>query len=409
MRSLPLFLVFAACSGGDPEPVDGDPCAVSGAICTWTGIAGEAMFASEGEHRLDATLYLPQDLTFGPDGLAYLPDFNNHRVRQVAADDMVYTVSGTGFLGDGPIGTSGCYAPDLCDAYAAAWNHPTDVVVHPDDPNLVYVAAWHNSRINIIDLTTGELEWWAGDGGRQYGGDDGPAAAAVMDLPSSVDFDERNGDLYISDQANHVIRKVSPDGTISLVAGSPRNPGYSGDGGPALDALLHGHTAQKADPGSKIDVHQGMLYLSDTVNGVIRVIDLDAGTIDLFAGAYTSAGVDEIDDGNGGTISVDSGSVPGFSGDGVAATEAVFSTPRDVAVGIDGEVYIADTKNSCVRVVADGMISTFAGSCGNSGYEGDEGPAGDSLLAEPFGVEVDADGNVYIVDTLNHVIRRVMR
>jgi len=405
--ALPLiFLSLGACKGGDDGTSDQPlgPCDQPGAICTYVGVPGQARFSPEGEHRLDSTLYLPQDVAFGSDGIPVFPDFNNHRVRQVGADQMVYTISGTGMLGDGPIGGTGCYAPDTCDAAAAAWNHPTNVAVDPDDPNVVWVAAWHNSRINRIDITTGELEWFAGTGGRQYDGDGGPATDAVLDLPSSVAFDERNGDLYVSDQANHIIRRI-PAGsdTIELVAGMPRMPGYAGDGGPALDAQLHGHTAQKADPGSKITIHDGILYLADTVNGVVRTIDLDTGVIDLFAGSYSSLGTDE--------AGVDLGSQPGYSGDGGDALDAVFNTPRDVAVGIDGEVYIADTKNSCVRVVDPdtNVVTTFAGQCGTIGFEGDEGPASDALLGEPFGISVDADGNVYIADTLNHVIRRVAK
>lgn len=368
------------------------------------------MFAPEGELRLESSLYLPQDIAFGPDGIPVFPDFNNHRVRQVGADDMVYTISGTGMLGDGPIGTTGCYTGTPCDATAAAWNHPTNVAVDPDDPNVVWVAAWHNSRINRIDLVTNEVEWFAGNGGRNYGGDGGPLAEATLDLPSAVAFDDRNGDLYFSDQANHIIRKITRAGELSTIAGQPRAPGYSGDGGKAVDAMLHGHTAQKADPGSKLTIHDGTLYIADTVNGVVRRIDLDSGIIDTFAGKYTSAGADEVIDPETKDVTlVDKGSVPGFSGDGGPATEAVFDTPRDVAVGIDGEVYIADTKNSCIRVVTGGIVETFAGQCGTSGFEGDEGPAASALLGQPFGIDVDAEGNLYIADTLNHVIRRVKR
>jgi hypothetical protein len=191
-----------------------------------------------------------------------------------------------------------------------------------------------------------------------------------------------------------------------------RSPGYSGDGGPALDATLHGHTAQKADPGSKLDIHAGMLVLADTVNGVIREIDLDAGTIETIAGVYTSAGTTDLVDPETEEITtVDAGSVAGYSGDGGDPLAAVFSTPRDVAYGLDGEIYVADTKNNCVRVIsADrSTIDTFAGTCGVEGFAGDDGPALESELAQPFGLEVDRDGNVFIADTLNQVIRRVKR
>ena len=108
---------------------------------------------------------------------------------------------------------------------------------------------------------------------------------------------------------------------------------------------------------------------------------------------------------------MDAGSVAGYSGDGGDPLAAVFSTPRDVAFGSDGEIYVADTKNNCVRVIsADrAVIDTFAGQCGSEGFGGDEGPASEAKLAQPFGLEVDSKGNVYIADTLNQVIRRVKR
>ena len=406
-------LLAVACGGAEGEKkAKVEACDEAGNICTWSGVPQTAMFAPEGDHRLDAPMYLPQGVAFGNDGTPYFPDFNNHRIRRVEDDGMVYTVSGTGMLGDGPIGSMGCYAPDLCDALDTAWNHPTDLAVDPDDSGVVWVAAWHNSRIIRVDTNANTVEWYAGTGGRQYGGDGGPAAEAVLDLPSSIAFDERNGDLYFTDQANHIIRRIDRStGIIETIAGQPRAPGFEGDGGMAVDAKVHGHTDQKADPGSKMAIHDGVMYFADTVNGVVRAIDLDAGTIDTIAGKYTSAGQTELMDADGNPYYVDSGSVPGYSGDGGPALDAVFNTPRDIAISPDGStMYIADTKNHCIRAMdmASGIIDTFAGECGVEGFEGDEGPAADSLLREPFGVTVDPDGNVYIADTGNQVVRRVV-
>ncbi|MFT4627957.1 MAG: DNA-binding beta-propeller fold protein YncE [Myxococcota bacterium] len=404
-------LLFAACGGEEGEKkAKVEACEVPGNICIWSGVAQTAMFSPEGQHRLDSPMYLPQGVSFGADGTPYFPDFNNHRIRQVLDDGMVYTVSGTGMLGDGPIGSPGCYAPTPCDALNSAWNHPTDVAVDPNDPDVVWVAAWHNSRIIRLDLEAGTLEWFAGTGGRQYGGDGGPAVDAVLDLPSSLAFDERTGLLYFSDQANHLIRRINADGTIETIAGTPRSPGFSGDGGPALEAKIHGHTDQKADPGSKIIIDDGILYLADTVNGVIRAIDIDAGTIDTVVGSYSSAGDTELIDADGNPYLVDAGSITGYSGDGGPATEAVFNTPRDIAMSPDGNtMYIADTKNDCVRAVdmPSGTVDTFAGTCGVPGFAGDEGPAAEAMLSQPFGISVDPDGHVYIADALNQVIRRV--
>lgn len=410
MRTLslsPIALLLVACSG-DKDAVDpGDPCVESGNICTWLGIPGEALFGPEGLDRLDSSTYMPQDIDFAPDGTAYFPDFNNHRIRRVDLDGVVETVSGTGMLGDGPIGVSSCWEDAPCDATAAAWNHPTQLAVNPSNPDELYVAAWHNSRISIIDVGAATLTWYAGTGGRFFG--EGDRKTAVLDLPSAAAFSD-DGSLYFSDQANHLIRRVGVDGVVETVAGQARMPGMGGDGGPASAASLHGHTDQKADPGSKMTIDGNLLYVADTVNGVIRVIDLDTGTIDTFAGKYTSAGTTTYMDAiTKVEYQADAGSVPGYGGDGGDALEAVFNTPRDVAVGLDGELYIADTKNSCVRVVRDGIVETFAGTCGESGFDGDGGAAADAKLDEPFGVAVDPEGNVYIADTLNHVIRKVTR
>ena len=412
-RILPFVALFLfGCPPEETEDTSKDPlCQQQGNICTWLGVPETAMFADENLFRLDSPLYLPVDVYFGADGTPYFPDFNNHRIRIVDADGRVQTVSGTGMLGDGPIGNNGCFAPVLCDAMDSAWNHPTDVALDPNDPNSLYVAAWHNSRITSIDLMTGELECFAGTGGRYFGGEGGPKQDAILDLPSSIEFDAGTGLLYFGDQANHLIRRIEEDGTITTIAGVPRSPGYSGDGGPANEAQLHGHTDQKADPGSKMDIADGMLYLADTVNGVIRRIDLDAGTIHHLAGVYTSAGEMEfIDPVTAKPYTADAGSVPGYSGDGGPAAEAVFNTPRDIAVSEDGNLlYIADTKNNCVRVMdlVTNIVETFAGQCGVYGFDGDKGPATEALLSEPFGLEVGHDGYVYISDSLNHVIRRV--
>lgn len=405
-----LALAFVACTGEEPENVP--PCDQSGNICTWLGVPLTARAATQSTDRKETYLNLPQDITFASDGTAYYPDFNNHRVRRVGTDGMVDTISGTTFLGDGP-NTDGsvnnCFA-DGCDAATSAWNHPTQVMVNPAAENEVWVAAWHNSRINIIDTTTNTMTWFAGNGGRNYSnGTPGDLSTVVMDLPSSVVFAD-DGTIYFSDQANHMIRRITPDDMIEDVAGQIRHAGYSGDGGPALDAELHGHTDQKADPGSKIDIDGDLLYITDTVNGMIRVIDLQTGTIDRVAGRYESLGTTTYTDAiTGVPYEADAGNVPGFEGDGGDALEAKLNLPRDVAVGIDGELYIADTFNNCIRVVnTDGTIDTFAGECGSpQGYDGEKVAAKKALFNHPFGIAVDNEGNVYVADTGNHIIRRI--
>jgi len=434
-------LALAACTGDDTHPGkngDKDPCEIEGNICTWMGRVGIGGAAPEGLKRTDGhqLLYLPIDIEFSPDGTAFFPDYNNHRIRKIDPNtDEVTTISGTGFLGDGPndLGSvTNCWSwgtTQGCDATKSAWNHPTAAVQNPNDPDEIWVAAWHNSRIDKIVMSTNKMYWYAGTGSRFYvnpatddANGDGFMDGDVdqngtilneiqMDLPSSLAF-APDGSLYFSDQANHLIRRIdlSTD-TISDIAGTSRHAGYDPDDsvGPT-GSYLHGHTDQKADPGSKILISGDTLYLADTVNGVIRTIDLDSGEIDVYAGKYTSAGTTTYTDAiTGATYDADAGSVPGYT-DG-PADQAVFDLPRDIAMGIDGELYVAEPKSNCVRVISpDGVVSTFAGQCvvgGEGDFAGDEGPATEATLNDPFGVAVDPEGNVYIADTNNQVIRRV--
>jgi hypothetical protein len=356
--------------------VETDPCVLQtpGTICTiiGTGIAGLGL---EDVVGTETHVYLPQD-TFVADGMITFPDFNNHRIRQYDMETkLTRTVAGSGLLGDGPEGP----------ALSAAFNHPTDVAITPEGE--IIIAAWHNSRIEVVNLGTEDIRFIGGDGERAYGGDGGPFEDSVLDLPSSVTYDDE-GNLYITDQANQIIRRVNLDGIIETICGQQRQEGYSGDGGPAIDAQIHASVGQAASPANKLDIGHGMMYIADTGNHVIRVIDMSTMIIDTLAGD----------------------TVVGYGGDGGPAREATLNGPRDVASGIDGEVYIADTDNHCIRVVnPDGVVETFAGSCTIPGFEGDGGAPLDALLNQPYGVETDAEGNVYIADSYNHVIRVVYR
>lgn len=355
----------------------GDPCSQEpGDICLFAGTPGIAQFGPESVPATESPLYLPQDLTWGPDGNAYLLDFNNHRIRKIDADGMIKTVAGTGFLGDGPEGL----------ALAATFNHPTNLAFSPLDDSTLHVAAWHNSRVESVDLTTGTLSFECGTGARSFAGDGGDAREAALDLPSGVAFDDE-GNLYISDQANQIIRKVDLDGIITTIAGTQGTPGFGGDGGPALEAQFHSLVGQAADPSSRIAISGRTLYLADTENQVIRTVDLDTMIVETFAGTPEVSG----------------------AADGPAAS-ATFASPRDIAVDDDGTVFVADTENHCVREISpDGDVSTLAGQCGTPGYDGEYGPASEALLYRPYGVSLDRHGNVYVADTENQVFRVIYR
>ena len=174
-----------------------------------------------------------------------------------------------------------------------------------------------------------------------------------LNLPSSTVFDP-SGRMYISDQGNLRIRLVDLNGIISTVAGTGRE-GFAGDGGPATLADLYAPTGDAAQPGGRIAMDsRGNLYIADTFNNRIRMVDT-TGRIGTVAG--------------GGSIGATAGT---YSGDGVPATQASLSRPSDVVVDAEGNLYIADTGNHCVRKVdTEGTITTLAGRCGEPGFKGD--------------------------------------
>jgi sugar lactone lactonase YvrE len=365
---------------------------------------------------------LPQDLTFGPDGQPYVADWNNHRIRTLNKDDKVETVIGTGYLGDAVDGP----------AREASLNHPTHVAF--DGEGRMILSAWHNSKVMRYDPDTELLTTLCGNGMRDYGGDEGPADKAILDLPVATAFD-REGRLLISDQANQRIRRVEDD-VITTVVGpnklfepapdylericstdpmtgaercklctmddaakdpmtcAARKPqGFLGDGGPGTQALLYQPFSQSAPPAGRMEMGKdGTLYICDTGNHRVRALDED-GNVRTVAGS----GPDKFDKDYKG----------GYSGDGGPATEAKLSGPTDVAVGKSGALYIADTHNSCIRKVdTKGKISTIAGKCGKRGFDGDGGDPKDALLNQPYGVTI-YKGDLYIADTHNHRIRVV--
>jgi sugar lactone lactonase YvrE len=397
-----LAVLSGACGGED------GPCSPrAGTLCSVAG-SGVAGFNGDGRDALETHLYLPQDVTEGPDGHFYLTDWNNHRVRRLRSDGTVDTVAGTGLLGDGPVGP----------ALEADFNHPTEVVF--DRQGRMLIAAWHNSRIKRVDLTTGLLEDICGTGARAYNGDGGPAKMAVLDLPASLVFDSQ-GNTLVMDQANQVIRRIDGQGIISTVAGqcivgscqpgetpvmcpgsnklacggvtpeicaSACKPGFAGDGAVAVALRMSQPFGQAADPAGRLAIDRDdNLYFADSRNHRIRRIGRD-GTVTTVAG--------------NGTV--------GSDGDGGPATEAQLNSPTDIELASDGTLYIADTQNSCVRAVSPGgTISTLLGRCGERGFAGDGGDLASVRLDRPYGIELDREGNLYVVDTYNHRIRQFVR
>jgi sugar lactone lactonase YvrE len=282
----------------------------------------------------------------------------------------------------------------------------------------------------VLQVNPGNLKTIAGNGTAGYSGDGGPATTAELNTPDGIAFDTQ-GNLYIADISNNVIRKVDTLGNITTVAGNGMQ-GFSGDGGPATAAELKGPFG--------VVLAAGNLYIMDTLNARIRKVDT-AGTITTFAGngkfgfagdggpatsatlslvqgaRFDTAGnlyvpqcgpaaIRKID--TSGTITTVAGNgTDGFSGDGGPATAAQLNCPSGVVIDNTGDLFIADYNNDRIREVnASGVITTIAGN-GTSGFSGDGGPALTAEVNIPNDVDLDSAGNLYIADSGNNRVRKI--
>ncbi len=261
-------------------------------------------------------------------------------------------------------------------ANKAQLNTPGGVAV--DANGNVYIADILNHVIRKVEATTGIISTFAGTGEAGYDGDGRAATFAKLDIPGGLDVDA-NGNVYFADKGCHCVRKVlGTTGIITTIAGDGYS-GFSGDGGDATLARLNSPITVAVDA-------NGNVFIADRNNHRIRRVDAATGNISTFAGKNGS----------------------GFSGDNGLATNALLSSPVGIDVDSNGDVYIADRKNSRIRkvTVADGIINTVAGN-GAIGFSGDGGLATLAALREARHVEVDANGNIYIADMDNQRIRKV--
>jgi len=340
--------------------------ALGGNINTVAG-NGTLNYTGNGIPATNSVLNGPFGVAFDPSGNAYIADRYNCIVRKVDTTGTITLFAGTpgscGFGGDGGSATA---------SGVALLNNPLSVAA--DSAGNVYIADYYNCRIRVVD-TSGNINTFAGEYCGYNG--DGPATSQYLYYPEAVTTDAA-GNVYIADSDNSIVRKVS-GGNMTTIAGIPDTYGYSGDGGPATSAKLYYPVGVAVDKA-------GNVYISDEYNLRIRQIN-PAGIIDTFAG--NGAG--------------------GFQGDGGPAVQTSLSYPQEVAVDPAGDVLIADTSNQRIRLVDGlGLIHTVAGT-GSAGYSGPEQDvlATTAELYSPYGVGVDASGNIYIGDTSNGLVRKV--
>ena len=404
--------------------------ASTGIISTIAG-TGPTGYSGDGGPATKAQLSGPQGVTVDASGNLYIADNGNERIRYVNARGIITSIAGTGATG---------FSGDGSPATAATLDDPVAVAV--DSSGAVYVADMANNRIRQF-VAGGNMGTFAGTA--VSAGDGGPSTQARLDNPMSVAVDS-SGNLYIADPSANRVRKVTPSGTITTLAGNGE-AAYGGDNGPGPEAALNYPDAVAVDSA-------GNVYIADARNERIRRVDASTGIITTFAGngrcCYAGAGtggdggpataatlelttsvavdgagnvylVDMVDNNNidaprairrvttDGKINVWAGGATtetGYGGDGGSPLQAEFGYEIKIAAASDGTVYIADIGNNRIRKIdpAGSTISLVAGN-GQWGDSGNGGPALSAAVTGPKSVALDAAGNLYVGET--GVVRRI--
>jgi len=314
----------------------------------------------------DISISLVDGMTVAPNGDVYISRRSHNIISKIDSNGMLTDVVGTGDSG---------YSGDGGPATEATLKVPAGLTF--DKQGNLYIADRENHVVRKVN-TQGIITTVAGTGTAGFGGDGGPATKAQLNLPSDMAVDSE-GNLYISDRSNNRIRKVAPDGTITTYAGTG-NEGYNGDNMAATRATLDKPFGLAVDK-------EGNLYIADRGNNRIRMVDAASGLIVTVAG-------------DGGFF---------FIGDNGPAYRASIAGPTDVAVDDEGNIYIADRSNNRIRMVNSlGMIRTVMGT-GQQDYNGDSEVARETNLHLPFGVDLDQNGDLLVIDRSHYRIRKMLQ
>lgn len=320
--------------------------------------------AGDGGPAKEAELDNPFGIVRGPDGAHYFCEYTGQRVRRIDAEGRISTIAGTGETG---------YSGDGGPARDGTFNKPHEIRF--DAAGDLFIVDMVNHAVRKIDMKTGLLSTVAGTGEAGYSGDGGPATKAQLKQPHSIQFGPE-GDLYICDIGNHVIRKIDmKTGLISTIAGTGK-PGDTPDGAPIAGTPLRGPRSLDFD-------REGNLWLATREGNQVFKLDLRAGTIHHIAGTGKS----------------------GFTGHGGPAKEATLSGPKGITIDAEGHVWLADCESHSIRRIdaKTGRIELIAGT-GQRGNGGDGDPL-QCAMARPHGIYADADGGIYIGDSEAHKIR----
>ena len=283
--------------------------AVTGVVATVAG-TGEPGYSGDGGPATEATLYEPYSLEVDADGNIYIVDRLNVAVRRVDGDTgVIITIAGTGEPG---------YSGDGGPGEQAQLREPNDCFL--DGRGGLLIADIQDQRIRRLDLASGIIDTFAGNGEKARGGDGLPARQASILGARAVCMDH-HGNTYIAEREGNGVRVVTAGGIMGTVAGAAAERGYTGDGGAALAATWGAPKAIRCDAA-------GHIIVVDTENHAIRRIDVNTGIVTTIAGGQL-----------------------GGHGDGGPATDAGLDRPHGCGIAADGAIYIADSNNHRVRVV----------------------------------------------------------
>ncbi len=356
-------LLPASAAGAHHERSDDSP--IPRFVISTIAGTGTCGFSGDDGPGTEARIQRPTAVAVDSTGVVYIADEANNRVRMVTPDGIISTFMGT-------LSTQ----PQEGERYAFEANVSNAYGIATDNEDNLYVLSRGHSKVFKIG-PDGLVRRIVGTGTAGFSGDGGPARDAQINFSNHLVADER-GNLFIADTGNNRVRKVTADGTITTIVGTGAR-GFSGDGGPAIDAEIDVPAAIAIDKG-------GSLYIADFRNHRIRKVTPD-GIITTIAG-------------NG---------EPAFNGDDKPALESQFGEPCGVDVDDEGNVYIGDQINLRVRVVTpDGLMHTVAGN-GKGGFGNDGGPATEALMTNPDILTVDRDGNVFVPDHQNCAVRKLTR
>ena len=340
-------------------------------------VAGDGSFFFMGDNgpAYRASIAGPTGVAVDDEGTLYIADRNNNRIRSVDTQGMIRTVAGTGqqdYNGDSELARdTALYLP---------------FAVTLDTNGKLLVVDRSHYRIRLVDPRRGSVKTVAGNGLKMFAGDGGPATGAKLSFPHGIVVDKKDN-LLISDKGHYRIRRITPDGVIHTIAGNGTR-GNIGDGLPAMEASIYGATSLKLNKKGEMFIVSPSGFTS-----LIRKVD-EKGIMRKVLGTVDKNYLDSI-------------AKSKYKGKVQTGELAIITTFSDIAFDHQGNMFISDRLNHQIRKVsAQGEITTIAGT-GESAHYGDGGPATEASFRDPNSLATDREGNLYIADGANNMIRKI--